>query len=182
MANNNIENENKERLDVLYKKHHKWLLAVAINITGNTDIANELIGDLYLYLLEKRNPALWYEDSFNLMYLRSFLQSRYYNRLKSDKRLTEFGSKNDDVDDEYDVEYDQLLETTYDNLVEELKRLEGTKMWASSKLAQLYFYDSEMTLDKLAKQIKISKSTAFLNIRKIKQHLKGNLNNPFNNI
>jgi predicted DNA-binding protein YlxM (UPF0122 family) len=54
-------------------------------------------------------------------------------------------------------------------------------MWASSKLAQLYFFDADLTLEQLASNIKISKSTAFLNIKKIKLHLKDTIENPFNN-
>jgi hypothetical protein len=38
-----------------------------------------------------------------------------------------------------------------------------------------------MTLDGLANNIKISKSTAFLNVKKIKVHLKNKLDNPFTN-
>lgn len=179
MGLNNTEIENRKRIDLLYKKHHKWLKAAAFNITKDRAAGDELIGDLYLYLLEKNNPSLWYEDTFNLKYLRSFLQSRWYNRVKSEKRLIEYGEANDGECVEYDIEWDNKLEEAYTKLVDELKELEKTKMWASSKLAQLYFFNNNMTLDKLAKEIKISKSTAFINIKKIKKHLKDNLNNPF---
>jgi hypothetical protein len=85
------------------------------------------------------------------------------------------------ADDEYDVEYDADLERAYNDVVEELKAMEYTRNWAPSKLTQLYYYNPEMTLDKLAKEIKISKSTAFLNIRKTRTHLKNVIENPFTN-
>lgn len=57
--------------------------------------------------------------------------------------------------------------------------MEKTRAWASSKLAQLYWFNEDFTLDKLSKEIKISKSTAFLNVKKVKKHLKETIKNPF---
>jgi DNA-directed RNA polymerase specialized sigma subunit len=82
------------------------------------------------------------------------------------------------VDIEYNMDYDEKLENTYDNVVEELKRLEQTKLWAPSKLAQMYFF-SDKTLEGLSKDIGISKSTTFLHVKKIKKHIKETLQNPF---
>jgi hypothetical protein len=36
-----------------------------------------------------------------------------------------------------------------------------------------------MTLDKLSNEVKISRSTAFIQIKKAKKHLKETINNPF---
>jgi predicted DNA binding protein len=38
-----------------------------------------------------------------------------------------------------------------------------------------------MTMETLADKIGISKSTCFLNIKRIKNHLKDNIDNPFTN-
>ena len=54
-------------------------------------------------------------------------------------------------------------------------------MWSSARLAELYFFQPDMTLDKLSKDIGISKSTSFLNIKKIKQHIRLTKENPFKN-
>ena len=184
MANKRIETENTERLERLYKNHHKWLLGSANNICKDREAAKEMVSELYLYLAQKINPAIWYDNdqginSFNLRYCRLYIQTRWLNKVKSDKRLVEFSYKHDDEVLPYDTEFDKRLEDTYNELVKELHELERTRMWASSKLAQLYFFDDEMTLDQLATNIKISKSTAFLNVKKIKVHLKNKLNNPF---
>jgi hypothetical protein len=77
------------------------------------------------------------------------------------------------------VEFDKKLEDAYNDMLNELKRLETTKLWASSKLAQMYLLDPQMTLEQLANNIKLSKSTVFLNTKKIRIHLKNTLNNPF---
>ena len=51
-------------------------------------------------------------------------------------------------------------------------------MWASSKIFQLYWM-SDKTLDEVAKDIKISKSTTFLAVRKIRTYLKEVIKNPY---
>ena len=62
---------------------------------------------------------------------------------------------------------------------QELDRLSKTRMWSSSKLYELYAF-SDVTMEELSKKIGISKSTTFLNIKKIKEHLKQVIENPFN--
>jgi hypothetical protein len=171
--------ENHNRLDYLYRNHHKWLLAASNNICKDREAAKEMVAELYLYLSQTINPKLWYDDSFNLQYCRLFIKTRFINKVKSDNRLCEFTQKHDEIEEAYDVEFDKKLEDAYNDMIAELKRLETTKLWASSKLAQMYLLDPQMTLDKLATTIKISKSTAFLNTKKIRVHLKNTLNNPF---
>ena len=177
---NNLEAENRDRIGRLYTNHHKWLLSVGTNITKNRTVADELVSDLYLYLAERINTNIWYEDTFNLMYCRAFIQTRWINRIKSEKRFVTHTASHDTVEEVYDEEFDKKLETAYTDIVNELRELERSKMWASSKLAQLYFFNAEMTLEQLASNIKISKSTAFLNIKKVKLHLKDKIENPFN--
>lgn len=177
----NLQEENRRRLDNLYRNSHKWLIGAAYNITKNLEKANELVSELYLYLAERINPAIWYgDDSFNLLYLQAFLRTRNLNGIKRDKRITELhDGYNDKADTEYDEDFDKRLEEGYQNLMQELNRLEKTSMWASAKLYQLYHFTDGMTLEKLAGEIGLSKSTVFLNTRKIKNHLRNKLENPF---
>ena len=154
-------------------------MSVAFNISKDKDIASELVAELYLYLAERPNPAIWFNDTFNLMYCRSFLQTRFINRIKVDNRTSTISDDYDEVEIEYDIERDELWERTHDMIVEELKRMEYTRQWAPSKLAQMYFFSEGMTLEKLASEIRISKSTAFLNVKKVKKHLKDTIPNPF---
>lgn len=172
--------ENQKRLEVLYNQHHKWLVAASFNICKNRDTAEELVAELYLYLAEKCNPSLWYLNSFNLMYLHSFIKSRFLNRIKVDKRNTALSEDWDMVEDEYDYDTDERLEQAHDGVIDELKRLEKVpKVWASSKIYQMYAFDKEMTYEKLSEEIGISKSTVYLNCKKIRKHLKETLPNPF---
>jgi len=75
----------------------------------------------------------------------------------------------------------EKFEKAWDEVLAELKRLERTKMWAPAKIYQLYAFDDDMTLEKLANNIQISKSTAFLNCKKVKLHLRANIESPFKN-
>jgi DNA-directed RNA polymerase specialized sigma24 family protein len=176
---NKIQSENNKRLDILFRKSHGWLSAVAFNLAKDKEVADELVGELYLYLAEKCNPALWYLDSFNLMYAHAFLNSRFLNRIKAAKRNVPLSDSYDEVESEYDVDADTNVEDVYNKMVDELKRLERTKLWAPSKIYQMYAFDKEMTFEKLASELKLSKSTVYLNCKKIKKHLKDNLDNPF---
>ena len=173
--------ENNRRLEVLYNESDGWLKAVAFNLTKNKESAEELVAELYLYLAEKCNPALWYLKSFNLMYCHSFIKSRFLNRIKVDKRSTSLSDSWDTTDEEYNVEGDEKFERAWDEVLGELKRLERTRMWAPAKIYQLYAFDEGMTLEKLANNIQISKSTAFLNCKKVKLHLRANIESPFKN-
>ena len=173
--------ENNIRLEKLYKQSHGWLTAVAFNLSKDKEVAQELVGELYLYLGEKCNPSLWYLNSFNLMYCHSFIKSRFLNKIKADKRNVTISDSYDEVEAEYDYDKDEKMEAAYDCMLDELKRLERTRLWAPSRIAQMYFFDDEMTLERLASELKLSKSTAFLNVKKIKKHLRETLNNPFTN-
>ena len=173
--------ENTKRLEVLYRESHNWLLAASYNITKNKETAEDLVGELYCYLGETIRPNLWWGQSFNVMYCYSFVKSRFLNKIKRDKKIRyQADNPIDNTPDmEYDEAFDKKLEDTYNNVVTELKAMEYTKQWASSKLFQMYAFDDSMTLEKLASEIKISKSTAFLNCKRTKLHLRSTLENPF---
>lgn len=175
----NRQKENTERLERLFTQSDGWLKAVAFNLSKNRDTAEELVSELYLYLAEKCNPALWYLNSFNLMYCHSFLKSRFLNRLKVQGRVGELSEDWDNTDTEYDYEGDERIEGAYNGIIDELKRLERTKMWTSSKLYQIYAFDGAMTYEKMSEEIGICKSTAYLHCKKIKKHLKDTQPNPF---
>jgi len=178
----NKEDENRIRLKNLYNESHKWLMSVSYNTTKDRTQAEELVSDVYLYLAERVNPKLWWgETSFNLMYLRAFIKTRWLNKIKVQKRMSTISPHYDTIEEEYDVEFDKNLEIAYNQTMEELKGMERTSKWPSSKLYQLYALDDKMTLERLASEINLSKSTVFLQVKKCKKHLKDTIQNPFNN-
>ena len=115
--------ENTKRLEVLYKESHKWLLAATFNIVKDKDVAEDLVGELYVYLGERVNPALWWGQSFNVMYCYSFLKSRFLNKVKRDKKIQyQANTESDTPDDEYDIDSDEKIDKAYNEVIEELKK------------------------------------------------------------
>jgi len=171
-------NENNKRLEILHRNHYDWLLAVAMKLTRNKDTSEDLIQELYIYLGGRNDKKLWYKDSFNLQYCRSFIHSRFYNLVTKEDRLVDLPTTFELEDEEYDVEWDEKLETTYNNIIKELDRLKKTKKWSSAKLFELYWF-TDKTYDEVSKDINISKSTTFINVKKIKKHLKQTIENPY---
>ena len=178
-----IQIENNRRLEILYNTKNDWLMAASYNLTKNRERAKELVSELYLYLAERGNPNIWYgDDDFNMLYLHTFLRTRNINAIKGINKIEAIAEDYDEVETPYDEETDARIQRCYDDIVDEVQRLQGTKQWASARLAELYFFsDEKITLDKLSKDIGISKSTTFLNVRKIKHHLKAVKKNPFRN-
>lgn len=170
--------ENEKRMEVLYNKHHNWLLACGKNIAADIELAQDLVGDLYVYLGSKVNPNIWYMDSFNLQYCRSFLSTRFLNYIKRNSRVQRLGDGYDKADEEYNTEFDERLEREYNKLVDEIAEMKKRNGWQSAMLFEMYMF-SEDTMDSLATKIGLSKSTVYLNTKKVKDHMRSVLNNPF---
>lgn len=176
-------NETKElrkRMEILHKKHYIWLIQSATNITRSREEAEDLVGDLMVYLIEKGNRTIYYKDSFNLMYCYRFLQTRWVNKInkKNKLKVDELTYRMDIEDEVYPIEQDQKIMETFDSVQKELERLTKTRMWPKAKLFQLY-YENEDTMIEIAEKIGISKSTTFISIKKIREHLKQQIQNPF---
>lgn len=171
--------ETTKRLGVLYQKHHSWLIACAYNQSKDEEVSSDLVQELYLYLGEKNNHKLFYNDSFNLLYCHNFIRSRYINWIKRENKSQPLNDRIDKEYETYDIQSDKRLHDAYDMIKQELDRLSKTRMWSSSKLYELYAF-SDVTMEELSKKIGISKSTTFLNIKKVKEHLKQVIENPFN--
>lgn len=179
-------NENQElraRVEVLYKKHYIWLLQSSKNITRNKLEAEDLIGDLMIYLLEKGTPKIYYKDSINTMYCYRFLQTRWVNKIVKKNKLKIKDSLTplhyEVLDEIYSVEEDERIMEAFDSVQIELERLSKTRDWPKAKLFSLY-YDSDDTMLQVANKIGICKSTMFINIKRIREHLKETCPNPFN--
>jgi hypothetical protein len=101
------------------------------------------------------------------------------NKVKKLNRTTLVEQMPDrEEDEEYDIEYDLRLQQAHEEVVRELKKLEVTRMWPQGRIFELYWM-SDKTLDTVAKDIKISKSTTFLAVKKVRKYLKEVIDNPF---
>jgi DNA-directed RNA polymerase specialized sigma24 family protein len=177
--------EIRKRIEVLFKEHGVWLIQSATNITKNPQDAEDLVGDLYIYLLEKGTPKLYYRDSINALYCYRFLQTRWINKVvKRDKvRITSdiYHPKYEPIDEEYSSELDDEIMKSFELVQQELQRLSITREWSKVRLFELY-YGSEDTMVQVANKIGICKSTMFMNLKKVREHLKQTVPNPFQNV
>jgi DNA-directed RNA polymerase specialized sigma24 family protein len=178
MDSGSLDIEINQRLGILYSKHNDWLNAVSYNLCKNKDVSQDLVQELYLYLAEKKNIKLFFNDSFNLLYCHSFLSSRWINLVKRENKKVYPVSWKDTEDIPYNTDNDNQLQRAYDAIKGELDKLQSTSMWSSAKIYELYTF-GDKTMEKLSDEIGISKSTTFLNVKKIKKHLKDNIKNPF---
>ena len=175
-----VQLECTTRLETLYNESHVWLLKVSYNICKSRLESEELVQDLYLYLAEKCNPKLWYNGSYNLMYCMRFIQSRWINRNKRGKKMQYFAQiHSEDSDTEYNIELDQNIMDSYEAVMAEIKRLKGTRNFASALIYEIY-WGSDDTLQEVADKIGISKSTVFTHLKRVRAHLKSVIKNPFN--
>ena len=179
MISGSIEITPERRLSNLYIESHDWLLRVAKHISGTNENAEDLVSELYEYLHIKCNPKINWGNSYNIMYCSKFLKHRWLNKVKKLNRISYVEEVFDtELDIPYNVEEDLRLENAHNEVLSELKCLEKTKGWASSKIFELY-YMSDKTLDEVASDIGISKSTTFLAVKKIRKHLKSVIENPY---
>ena len=79
---------------------------------------------------------------------------------------------------EYDEQRDRDIMKAYEDVINELKSLQTTKLWLAARLYEMYWM-SDDNLNEVAAKIGISKSTTFLAIKKIRNHMKNVINNPF---
>jgi RNA polymerase sigma factor (sigma-70 family) len=168
------------RLTNLYNESYKWLVSEAKKITKSREESEDLVSELFEYLHTKCNPKIfWGDDSYNLFYCNKFLHSRFMNKVKKLNRTTLVEVMPDREEDmEYDTEYDIRLQQAHEEVIRELKKLEVTRMWPQGKIFTLYWM-SDKTLDEVAKDIKISKSTTFLAVKKVRKYLEQVIDNPF---
>ena len=171
-------NENNKRLEVLYKKHDKWLRQVSWNICKDKNMVDDLVAELYLYLAEKKNEKIYYLDSFNLQYCRSFISSRFINRIKIENKFTNEVDDNR-LEDDYDTQFDKGIDNTLQQIKTFLKQKQKGPKWVSAKIAELYYFGDKKTIEGLASEIGVSKSTIFLHIKSIRNEIKDNFDNPF---
>lgn len=175
-----VQEQCSKRLENLYRESHTWLLKASYNICKSFEESEELVSDLYVYLAKECREKLWWGNSYNLIYCQKFLRHRWYNRAGKLNRYkyTADIMIMDKSDLPYDEERDIEIMKAYDEVIKELKSLQITRLWPSARLYEMYWM-SEDTLNEVAKKIGISKSTTFLAIKKIRNHMSEVIKNPF---
>ena len=95
---------NSQRVELVYKKHHNWLIACAYNLTQDQEDAESLIQDVYLQLLEMQNleKIVYNETDLNLFYLYKIIKSKFLNNVKADQKLNKTALKEDLIESKAD--------------------------------------------------------------------------------
>lgn len=179
-VSSSLQEQCEKHLTNLFNQSHVWLLKASYNVCKNREEAEELVGDLYEYLIKKQNKKIFWKDSYNLMYCLSFIKHRWINKTSKLNRVKYVGvvECNEDAFEEYDCQRDIDVMHAYDEVKKEIENLKKTKHFASAMLYEHYWYTDD-TLNEVADKIKLSKSTVFIAIRKIKAHMKEIVDNPF---
>ena len=81
-------------------------------------------------------------------------------------------------DEVYDIDLDNAIMEAHNKVLEEIKRLKRTKGFSSAMIYEIY-WTSDDTLQEVADKIGISKSTVFTHLKRVRQHLKSVIQNPF---
>lgn len=172
--------ECEQRLTNLYLDSNHWLIKHATKITKSKEEGEDLVQELYEYLHKKCNPKIFWGNAYNMFYCYRFLESRWINKTKKLNRVVYKEEMPEEVvEEEYDIERDLELQNAHNEVVGELKKLAVTKLWPQARIFELYWM-SDKTLDEVAKDIKISKSTVFLSVKRIRKYLEEVIDNPFN--
>lgn len=106
-----------------------------------------------------------------------FLSSRWTNLVKRESKKSYPDKFKDTEDSVYNEDWDNELKRFEDDVKQELTKLRNSNMWSSAKLYEMYQF-SDKTMEQLSNDINISKSTTFLNVKKIKQHLQQTITKP----
>ena len=89
---------------------------MALAVTRDRDSADDLVQELYLYLAEKCNPAIFWGNSYNIMYCQQYLKTRWINKQKrNSKILFKEEIYSEEVDIPYDIEKDIGIQQAFDH-------------------------------------------------------------------
>jgi DNA-directed RNA polymerase specialized sigma24 family protein len=160
---------NKEVQDI-YNLHHDWMLKCAYNFVKSKQIAEDIIQNVYIYLLEMENiDKIRYNKVWNMMYLYSMIKSRCLD--KKNKHIS--NNIEIEIDSqylEYDYEADQEFERKLNIVYHELSN-NSELFWFDKKLFSIYI-DENHSLTSLSQATKISRSSCWSSISKTKKHIK----------
>ena len=147
-------------------------MQVAFNLTQNKENAEDLVQELYLYLLEMKNiEKIKYNNTVNLYYLYKTLRSKFLNGVKKTTKLTILPVEEDFLEiaeEEYlyekDEEFEKMLALT--------KHLLETEVhWYDKKLLETYIMEDH-SIASLHEATGISKSSIWTTLNKTKEFIK----------
>jgi DNA-directed RNA polymerase specialized sigma24 family protein len=168
------EQTNREIVELVYRNHSKWLLQVAYNFAQDKEASEDLVQELYVYLLEMKDIGkIRYNGTVNLFYLYKILKSKFLNNIKQNNKLNLLPVEEDYLEiktEEYSLDKDEEFE----KMLEHTKHLlESEVFWFDAKLLQVYINEKH-SIASLHKATGISKSSIWTSLSKTRTFIKEN--------
>jgi len=167
-----LKTNNTSMVEVIYRNHHTWISQVAYNFTQDSEKAEDLVQELYLYLMEMKNiEKIKYNGTVNLFYVYKIVKSKFLNSIKQSQKLVVLPVEEDFLEieePEYsydkDAEFEHMLAATKD-------LLENHVHWFDSKLLQTYINEGH-SIASLNQATGISKSSIWTSLDKTRKYIK----------
>ena len=163
---------NSELVEIVYKNHHKWISQVAYNFTKDTNSAEDLTQEVYVYLMDMKDiNKIRYNGTVNLFYIYKTIKSKFLNSIKQSKKVTILPVEEDFLEIE-DKEYDFEQDAKFESMLESTKHLlENEVHWFNSRLLITYI-DESHSIASLHIATGISKSSIWTSLDKTKKYIK----------
>lgn len=155
-------------------KHHVLWLQMLINLGCDSNLAKDIVQDMYLrlYDLVKDESRIMYRDGVNRYYVYITLRNMYFSRLKKMNKNPEFNLLDTDVID--DDLYDEDENIAFDLLNAKIKNI--TKDWTvyDKRLFEIYFMQG-ISLRKISKETGIGLSSIHNSIQNYREIVRAEL-------
>jgi len=163
---------NAELCELIHKHHHKWLSQVAYNFTLDKDNAEDLIHEVYVYLMEMKDiEKIRYNGTVNLFYIYKTIKSKFLNSIKQSKKVTILPIEEDFLEIE-DFEYNLEKDEEFKKMLEQTRHLlENDIHWFDARLLLTYVEESH-SIASLHIATGISKSSIWTSLDKTKKFIK----------
>jgi RNA polymerase sigma factor (sigma-70 family) len=158
------------------KNHNSWLYAVCFNLTKDRNDADDLLQETYTRLLSlpdtKIESIRFGENDLNTYFVYLMAKNYFINQNKAKKESytdTEIYGNNADKDTDY--AFEEANKLLIDKINEELDSMEkDSSRWFDAKLLKVYLEENH-SIDSLAKQTNISRSTIFTSLKRVRTYL-----------
>ena len=147
-------------------------MQVAFNLTQDTDNAEDLIQEVYVYLMEMKDiEKIRYNGTVNLFYIYQTIKSKFLNSIKKSKKITILPIDEDFLEIE-DLEYNIEKDEEFEVMLKQTKHLlENEVHWFDARLLSIYLEESH-SIASLHKTTGISKSSIWTSLNKTKTFIK----------
>ena len=159
-------------VELVYRNHHTWISQVAYNFAQDADKAEDLVQELYVYLLEMKDiEKIKYNGTVNLFYIYKIVKSKFLNGIKQNQKLTILPVEEDYLEIE-DLEYSYDRDAEFERMLQATKDLlENDIHWFDSKLLQTYINEGH-SIASLNQATGISKSSIWTSLDKTRKYIK----------